>query len=153
MRLLLAAALLGLTATAAAQGNLSRQEKARLKAETTRPPTAAEKKKMAERVKRLDYWTLCTEAGRALRSPRKTASGRHWDSLVVARANIPAGDVRYIKQKRLSIGMDECSAVAILGKPDAAVTDVAGEMSKQLVYRQRGIYVFTDNGVVRAWQD
>jgi hypothetical protein len=153
MRLLLAAALAGLTAIAAAQGNLSKEERSRLKAEAARPPSAAEKKKMAERAKRLDYFTLCTEAGRALRAPRKTASGRYWDNLVVARANIPAGDVGYIRQKRLVNGMDECSAVAILGKPDAAVADAVGDMGKQLVYRQRGIFVYTDKGVVRAWQD
>lgn len=151
--LLLAVVLASLAATAAAQGGLSKEENARLKAQAARPPSAAEKKKMAERAKRLDFWTLCTEAGRALRTPRTTASGRHWDGLVLARANIPSGDVGYIKQGRLAIGIDECSAVAILGKPDSAVDDRPGGLGKQLVYRSRGIYVYTDKGVVRAWQD
>jgi len=105
---------------------------------------------MAERVKRLDFATLCTEAGRALRRPRTTPAGKHWDGLVTARANIPSADVGAIKQGRLSLGMDECSAIAILGKPDAMVrTDDGG----QLVYSEKKVYVHTENGVVRAWQD
>jgi hypothetical protein len=149
MRLVLAVVLASFAASAAAQA-VSRDEKARLKAEASRPPSAAERKKMTAQVKSLDFPTLCAELGRALRSPRATARGKHWDSLIVARANVPSGDVRSIRARKLSLGIDECSAIAILGKPDSMVR--TGE-SNQLVYRERSIYVFTDNGVVRAWQD
>ena len=140
MKLALAVLLAVFAAAAAAQGGVSRPK----------PPTKAEQKKMAERVKRLDFATLCTEAGRALRQPRTTPVGKHWDGLVMARANIPSADVASIKEGRLSLGMDECSAIAILGKPDSVVrTDDGG----QLVYREKKVYVHTANGVVRAWQD
>lgn len=134
MKLALAVLLAVFAATAAAQARVSK----------------AEQKKMADRVKSLDFATLCTEAGRAVRKPRTTAAGKHWDGLVMGRANIPSADVGAIRQGRLSLGMDECSAIAILGKPDSVVrTDDGG----QLVYREKKVFVHTANGVVRAWQD
>ena len=50
--------------------------------------------------------------------------------------------------------MDECSVVAILGKPEALNrTNTTRGRSDQLVYRSKGLYVYTENGIVRAWQE
>src|SRR5258707_10929826 len=101
MRFVLALVLASIAASTEAQtgASLSKKEQTRLKAEAARPPTAAQKKRMAEQVKKMDFGTLCSEAGRAFRAPRTTASGKHWDGLVVARANFPAGDIRPIKER------------------------------------------------------
>src|SRR5258705_13908408 len=100
MRFVLALVLASIAASTEAQtgASLSKKEQARLKAEAARPPTVAQKKRMAEQVKKMDFGTICSEAGRALRAPRNTASGRHWDGLILSRANIPAADVGSVKE-------------------------------------------------------
>lgn len=114
--------------------------------------TAKEKKTIAAHAKKLDFWQLCGEAGRALRNPSRTANGKYWQRIVLDRANIPAEDHRYIRERRLHLGMDECSVVAIFGKPDALNPDGSAR-GRELVYRQRGVSVYTDNGAVRAWEE
>jgi hypothetical protein len=54
----------------------------------------------------------------------------------------------------LRIGMDECSVVALLGNPDALNrTNYASGRQDQFVYRGKGMYVYTQNGTVHAWQE
>ena len=114
--------------------------------------TPREKKALSAHAKKLDFWNLCTEAGRLLRAPERTSKGRYWERIVLERANIPADDHRYIRERRLHLGLDECSVVAILGKPDALKPDGSAR-GRELVYRARGISVYTDNGAVRAWEE
>lgn len=133
---------------------VSREEQARMKAEAARPPTPAEKAKMTSRADSLDFWRRCAELGRVLRNPDTTPKGQYWESAVIAAARISPVDQGYIVNRRLRIGMDECSVVAVLGKPDALNrTNHRGGRSDQLVYRDKRIYVYTDNGVVRSWQE
>lgn len=140
---------------AAAQTNFYKEKgKARTKAQAARAPTPAEKKKMTARAKEMDFWKLCGELGRVLLRPDRTPKGRYWESIVVDRANIPADDQGYIRERRLRVGMDECSVVAILGKPDTMNrTNDARGRSSELIYKDKGIFVYTANGVVRAWQE
>lgn len=50
--------------------------------------------------------------------------------------------------------MSECAVFAVLGKPDAAnSTHTARGRSTQFVYEKKRLYVYTDDGVVRGWQD
>jgi hypothetical protein len=89
-----------------------------------------------------------------LRKPDTTPKGQYWESAVISAANVLAADHGYIRDRRLRIGMDECSAVASLGKPDGLNrTNYASGRHDQLVYRGKGIYVYTQNGTVHAWQE
>jgi hypothetical protein len=124
------------------------------KAEAVKEPTPAEKAKMTSRANGMKFWQLCTELGRVLRSPNTTPKGQYWESAVIAASGIPAADQGYVRARRLRIGMDECSVAAILGKPDDMNrTNHAGGRSDQLVYRSKGMYVYTENGIVRSWQE
>lgn len=133
---------------------LTPKELARRRAELARPPTPAEKQKMDKRASAMDFWKLCGELGRVLRRPDTTPKGQYWEGAVIAAAKIPANDHGYIRDRRLRVGMDECSVVAILGKPDTLNrTNFSGGRDDQFVYRDKGIYVYTRNGIVRAWQE
>jgi hypothetical protein len=133
---------------------VSQAERARMKAIASAPPNEADKRGMTARAEKLDFWALCTELGRVLRRPDETPKGAYWKGVVVSKAQVPAIDHGGILDRRLRIGMDECSVVAILGKPnDLNRTNTAGGRRDQLVYRAKRLYVYTVNGIVQAWQE
>lgn len=133
---------------------LTPQEQAKRRADAARPPTQAEEANMRSRAARMDFWRLCSELGRIIRRPDTSPRGATWERIVLAQVRIPASDVGYIRERRLRIGMDECSVVAVLGKPDAINrTNHAGGRSDQFVYREHRKYVYTENGIVRSWQE
>jgi len=135
-------------------GELTREEVVKMKAEANRPPTDSEKSQMTARAKRMDYWDRCVEVGRVLRQANQTPRQEYWTNTVLAAAQVSSKDHGYIRERRLRIGMSECAMFAALGKPEAAnSTHTAGGRSTQFVYRGKGLYVYTDDGVVRAWQN
>lgn len=133
---------------------LTREEVGKMKAEANRPPTPAEKAKMTASANSMNFWDRCAELGRVLRRVGATPRQQFWADAIVAAAQVPANEHGYIRDRRLRIGMDECSVVAALGKPDVLNrTNTAGGRSDQLVYQSKRMYVYTDNGVVRSWQE
>lgn len=115
---------------------------------------SVDRSKMQARLEKMDFWQLCGELGRVVRRPGAKDKDEVWSTMVIKQAQVPAQDIGYIRERRLRIGMDECSVVAALGKPTALNrTNTAGGRSDQMVYRARGMYVYTENGRVRAWQE
>lgn len=114
----------------------------------------SEQTKMVIQISRMDFWRQCVEVGKVLRKPDISERGALWERIVLDKAGIPTQDVGYIRDRRLRLGMDECSVVAIMGKPSALNrSNHAGGRSDQLVYRSRGVYVYTENGLVRSWSE
>ena len=115
----------------------------------------AERKKLEARMDKMDFWAYCGELGRMLRKPDISPRGELWEKVMVSRAaGISSADFGYIRDRRLRVGMDQCSVAAILGKPsEINRTNHAGGFSDQWAYWGRGVYVYLDNGVVRAWQE
>jgi hypothetical protein len=135
-------------------GELTREEVGKMKAEANRPPTASEKSQMNTRAAKMDYWDRCVEVGRVLRQANQTPRQQHWTDAVLAAAEVSTKDHGYVRERRLRVGMSECAVFAALGKPEAAnSTHTARGRSTQFVYRQKRLYVYTDDGVVRAWQN
>lgn len=59
-----------------------------------------------------------------------------------------------IKAEVFRVGSTECSVLAAFGNPDAVNRSVsASRVSKQIIYRDINVYVYTVNGVVTSWQD
>ena len=89
-----------------------------------------------------------------LRNPDTAPKGEAWERTALKVARTPASDAGYIRERRIRVGMDECSVVAALGKPDALNrTNNAYGRRDQLVYQSKRMYVYTENGIVRAWQE
>lgn len=134
---------------------VSKEERARMKAAAARPPTPTEEQDMRIRAARFDFWRLCGEVGKVLRKPDVSPRGQVWEKIVIDRSGIPSQDIGYIRERRLRVGMDECGVAATLGKPDGGMnrTNHAQGRSDQWVYRERRMYVYTENGIVRAWQE
>jgi len=134
---------------------LTRQEVAKMKAEAVRPPTKAEEASMTSRAQKMEYWNRCVEAGSLLRRSNLPPRQQFWADAVLQQAtDIKANDQGYIRERRIRIGMTQCAVVAALGRPSAVNnTHTARSQTSQMVYRDRGIYVYTDNGIVRSWQD
>lgn len=121
---------------------------------TTKPQTLADEAKMRQRAGAMTFLQLCTELAKVVRHPDVSPRGEQWERIVTEQSRVPANDVPYIRERRLRVGMDECSAVAAMGKPDTVNrTNHANGRSDQLVYRARGVYIYTENGIVRAWQE
>jgi len=58
------------------------------------------------------------------------------------------------KDRSIKIGDSVCSMQMALGLPDDANRTVnASGVKIQHVYRKRGLYVYTNNGIVTSWQD
>jgi hypothetical protein len=135
-------------------GELTRQEAAKIRAEANRPPTDSEKQNMKIRANRMDHWDRCVEVGRVLRQANRTPREQYWAEAVIAAADVSVNHHKYIRERRVGIGMSECAVLSALGKPETAnSTHTAGGRRTQLVYRANRLYVYTENGVVSAWQD
>lgn len=132
----------------------AKAEATKLKAEANRPPTDSEKSQMTTRARQMDHWDRCVEVGRVLRQTNQTPRQQYWTGTVLTAAQVSTTDHGYIRERRIRIGMSECALFAALGKPEAAnSTHTARGRSTQFVYRQKGLYVYTDDGLVKAWQN
>jgi len=70
---------------------------------------------------------------------------------VISAANVLAADHGYIRDRRLRIGMDECSVVAILGKPEATVREFA-HVYRDAVKVEGSLEVRKTGGSTSDWQ-
>ena len=123
--------------------------------EPVETPLSEAAKKADAAVARLKYEDFCRKLGPALRSTAKntdmqdsferaarTKYGMSWDHLGGIALRQPA------------LGMDLCAVIATFGRPDAinSTTSRHGR-SDQVIYRERGLYLYMDNNRLTAWQD
>jgi hypothetical protein len=119
------------------------------------PPTPAETKARAK-ADQFNATDFCGALGRALRNP-KANSTEYLDAMIaraINRENMTHEILGGIKDKRPVLGMDICAVIAALGRPERANRSVRKGMEHyQLVYSDRRLYVYLDNGIVTSWQD
>ncbi len=117
--------------------------------------------KASQGLDRLEWWQLCARWGREHRkqmgSPGAEAVYRRLkqENLINYADEMAVG----VRQKRPDVGMSGCGAIAILGVHESSnVTTNAFGTRVQMVYRDRGVYVYTEgkpgdhNGVVTSVQ-
>jgi len=119
------------------------------------PPLTEANKKADALVARLKYVDFCLKLGPAIRSA-KTPDHLRAAYLRAAEKQhaMPSPWIGGINTRTPVLGMNLCAVVAIYGRPDALNTTTTrhGE-SHQVVYRDRGIYLYLDNDKLTAWQN
>lgn len=112
----------------------------------------------ARKAAALNFNALCAELGKTQRATTAGPAAEAWRIAVAQEAIKNYGfadrDVGYIRERRVRLGMAECSVLAALGVPDKLnrTTNAAGRYD-QWVYRKRGVYVYTQDGTVTSWQE
>ena len=115
--------------------------------------TAARADENAEwqKIRNLSTEHVCLEAGGVLRLTKWNAATESWANVVLERARTEIGlgpqDHRYIRERRLRIGMSACAMLAALGRPDdVSATMTAGGISHGVAYMEGPIrYVLVDD--------
>lgn len=116
------------------------------------PALAAEMRPSA-----MEWWQVCAEHGRHVRSKRETPTER--DKLIAYWAKgygFRLGDEHAVLTRQPRFGMSRCTAIAAYGRPaDVNRTVTASGEREQWVYdRQRGrLYLYFTNGQLDAFQD
>ena len=119
-----------------------------------------EDKKNVAAILKMPWHEVCRlwgQASRAKGNPRRLAAYRDF---LLSDTSINGVDLMNVDRKRVAIGMTSCGVVAALGRPDKVNNSTtARSQSAQIVYRDRGIYVYTEsdprsgNGIVTAIQN
>lgn len=105
----------------------------------------------------MEWWQVCTEHGRYVRSKRETPTER--EKLIAYWAKgygFRLGDEHVVLTKQPRFGMSRCTAIAAYGRPaDVNRTVTATGEREQWAYdRQRGrLYLYFTNGQLDAFQD
>ena len=103
-------------------------------------------KEMVARIEKADWWKNCAAWGVASR--QKTKTRRFWALQDYLRHTntINAKDLGYVNERLPTIGMTTCGAVAVLGLPSSANNSQSKYGYRtQFVFRQRGVYVYTES--------
>jgi hypothetical protein len=101
----------------------------------------------------MDFWALCIEAGRIVRTPKDKRTQPRADAILY-KTDFSSAEIVAIQNREVVLGMDECALAAALGKPEAVNRSV-GSFGRhdQWVYRRGGYaYVYTEDGEVRSYQ-
>ncbi len=107
-------------------------------------------------VEKIDGISFCRSMGKELRKTK--GANIDYQAAIVWRAETKEGITPAmlggIRSRTPVIGMNLCAVVAALGQPNRTNRSVGrfGERH-QLVYSDRGIYVYLDNYIVTSWQD
>ena len=112
-----------------------------------------------EHIKSMKWWEACTQFGKESRAEKKSKKGTLIGSYLRYVEKLNKRDVRNIGDDVPEIGMTTCGVFALLGTPDAInYSEYPGRKEAQLIYRQKGIYVYTvappndGNGIVVSIQ-
>jgi len=98
---------------------------------------------LAAKLKTLENYPLCLEAGRASRSTDPSPRAQEWAKMVIAKVKstgwVDDKDVTYIRERKVYIGMHSCAAYAALGRPwrTSATTYPQGRVV-QWMYEREG---------------
>ena len=115
--------------------------------------------KIVAQIEKANFWDTCSAWGQASR--KKTKARKFWatqDYLLHHNA-INGIDLGGVNDRKPSAGMTKCGMYAVMGLPDD-INHTEGQWGRrsQFVYRDRGVYVYTDskpgenNGIVRSIQ-
>lgn len=119
------------------------------------PPLTEADKKADATVAKLKYVDFCLKLGPAMRSA-KTADSLRAAYLRAAEKKyaMPSPWLGGINTRTPVLGMNLCAVAATYGRPDALNTTTTrhGE-SHQVIYRDRGLYLYLDNDKLTAWQN
>ncbi len=123
--------------------------------ETPRKPRYDEPTR--KKVAAIEDERFCQEYGKTLRAAKKSGDTPYSLAMTERAVNefgAKAGFIDDIQERSLALGMGWCEVYAAIGKPDHGNRSVGsyGE-HYQLVYRNRGRYVYLENGIVTSWQD
>ena len=112
----------------------------------------AEKDMQPENVAKKTDTDICLRAGDAYRAADHKAIGV-WGTEAAKRTVFRNQHINAIKAKHIGIGMSECEMLASQGMPERYNRSVTAAGTRiQYVYPGR-LYIYTDNGIVTAWQD
>lgn len=92
------------------------------------------------------WWDACAAWGHLAKSGHDHAREQAYLSYLSDRGLLSTRDMGAASGD-VEIGMTQCGVIAALGMPDGGVhtTEMARHRSSQMVYRSRGIYVYTDD--------
>lgn len=107
----------------------------------------------AAQIAKMDFWDMCVEAGRIVRTPDEKRVPPRADA-ILGKAGFSARDEAAVRSREVVLGMDECALAAALGKPESMNRSVGSYgRHDQWVYRRGSYaYVYTENGKVRSYQ-
>ena len=121
--------------------------------------TQMEREKSApSELRSMSPYYLCIVYGQAIRGEwiHGIGASKHVETLVrkeVVRRRLGV-NVKLVKDKAIQRGMSECSLLASWGHADGSNRTVsAAGVHVQYIYGSFGPYVYTNNGIVAAWQD
>ena len=104
---------------------------------------AAAVKKEAQK----DAYKTCVEWGKGQRAPKETRLHAARTAYLADFNFINGLDIGNAREKKVSIGMTACGVFAALGRPeDVNTTETRYSTSYQIIYRERGIYLYGDLG-------
>jgi hypothetical protein len=114
---------------------------------------------LVKQLRALKWYDACIEWGRGTRSSKTPRRQAALQLMLESDRMLNELDIKTVPKKDVLVGMTTCGVLAVLGKPnDNNTTTTATVTSAQMVYRSRGLYVYTDappnqgNGIVRAIQ-
>jgi hypothetical protein len=109
-------------------------------------------------VRKKQWWEACIQWGRDTRSGAVARAALVRDYLLSDNTANHV-DVEHLKSRQVKLGMTACGVYAMFGMPDDVnSTTTSSSESTQIVYRDRGLYVYTEarpndgNGIVRSIQ-
>lgn len=97
---------------------------------------------------------LCLKAGKIYRNTKNQESDvfKNMETEINKRGLIKQEHLKWVFDKTLNLGANECVIYAALGLPDGINRSVsAGSIHKQYVYGRT--YIYTEDGIVTSWQD
>lgn len=116
-------------------------------------------KRLVTVIEKMKWWDVCRDWGREVRSKKETRRLVALREFLLQDNMINGIDLMHVGDRNVAVGMTACGVMASLGSPDTInYTTTANRTSAQMVYRSRGVYVYTDatpnngNGIVWALQ-
>lgn len=116
-------------------------------------------KRLVTTIEKMKWSDVCRDWGREVRAKKESRRLVALREFLLQSDTINGIDLMHVGERNVAVGMTACGVTASLGSPDTInYTTTASRTGAQMVYRSRGIYVYTDaapnngNGIVRSVQ-
>ncbi|MDI6749341.1 MAG: hypothetical protein QMD73_04085 [Rhodocyclaceae bacterium] len=116
-------------------------------------------KRLVAIIEKMKWWEVCRDWGREARAKKESRRLVALREFLLQGDTINGIDLMHVSERNVAVGMTACGVIASLGLPDTInYTTTASHTGAQMVYRSRGVYVYTDaapnngNGIVRSVQ-
>ncbi len=116
-------------------------------------------KRLVATIEKMEWWAVCRDLGREVRAKKESRRLVALREFLLRDDTINSFDLMHVSERNVAVGMTACGVMASLGSADTInYTTTAGRTGAQMVYRSRGMYVYTDaapnngNGIVRSVQ-